>query len=221
MLHMARKKESAAAPDFLLCVNGTYFEQNGFCFTVVPAVDERNVCWMEIYYQNRYDQPCVATVAVKPPSGFWIARSGLTAIVQAIEVGPGAFGVVSVPWPIPAKLQGTQQRLAVGATAKYPRKRKCSLRSARSLRVHAHNFHDNGWIEILVLVISLGGVSLSKPAGLSFILPTNVVEEIPANLGIEAYELWRLGDDIAKECAMDPYSVFPSNRARIFFRPGG
>ncbi len=191
----ARRKNPLGVPDYLQQMGVRYFERNGLCFAVLLSVEE-GLPWISIYYQNRYDQPCTGTIVVKPPTGWWIARKGLVSIQQTVKAGPAAFGVVRVPWPIPARHQGKLQCLTVGATVSYPNGRGQLLRLKEGLRVGPHTERDNGWADLIVLVISLGMVSLSKAAQVRFRLPKKVMEEIPAGLAAESRQLWQLGDEV-------------------------
>src|SRR6185437_11018669 len=49
-----RRKETL--PDKLREVAANYFERNGFCFAFVPSVSD-GVCWMNVFFQNRYEKP--------------------------------------------------------------------------------------------------------------------------------------------------------------------
>src|SRR5947208_3400169 len=53
------------APDVLALQVGRYLEQNGFCFHLEPrAVDGK--CVFLLLFQNRYERPCTASVAIRP-----------------------------------------------------------------------------------------------------------------------------------------------------------
>jgi len=212
LLRIVYRKELPQVPDFLQEVKRRYFERDGLCFAVDLTVDESSVCWMIIHYQNRYDRPCSATVAVKPLTGFWLTRRSLPEVEATIDVGPAAFGVIRTPWAIPARYQGKRQRLGVGASPVYPHGRGRLVRFRDGMRTHRHDFHDSVGMKIILLVFLLRS---STPAGLRVTLPTNVAEEIPENLTAEAFQLWELGDDVIRDDTSGSRSFRSSRRVKL------
>ncbi|MBN2475470.1 MAG: hypothetical protein JXB62_12740 [Pirellulales bacterium] len=116
-----------AVPDFLARRCKNFFERDGFCFTVVPAV-RAECCFLDVFFQNRYANRSEATVMVAPSRGFILAAK-LRRVVVEIHCAPAAFGVARCRWPIPSKYQGKKQSLDVAATVRYPEGRGRLLRS--------------------------------------------------------------------------------------------
>ena len=93
------------APDFLRQVAGGYFERTGFCFAIVPTV-QQGTCFLNLFFQNRYSKACRAQVVIHPSQGFFLIRRDLDSLVVEIACEGGAFGVTRIPWPVPQKYQG-------------------------------------------------------------------------------------------------------------------
>ena len=180
------------APDFLRQVAGSYFENGGFCFAIVPAIRERTYR-LDIYYQNRYERPCRARVIMQPSLQFFLNRRPIGSITVAIECGGGSFGVASVPWAVPGAFQGKKQSFDIGADVKYPLGHGAMLRYRDGLQVGGAN--EPTWVAITTLAGALGGILvLYKPAKCTFELPSDVEETVPEEAPILFETLWRPGD---------------------------
>jgi hypothetical protein len=51
------------APDFLAQKVGDYFDRDGFCFAVTAGV-HNNVCYFDLWFQNRFERRCRGRVAL-------------------------------------------------------------------------------------------------------------------------------------------------------------
>jgi hypothetical protein len=52
------------APDYLFQTCGVYLERDGFCFTITGST-EAGVYYLNVHFQNRYEQPFVGRVALR------------------------------------------------------------------------------------------------------------------------------------------------------------
>lgn len=196
-IHFGKDK----VPNFFDDLRNPFFERNGFCFTLVTVAND-GVCWLEVYFQNKYERPCEARMVVKTSFNFLVTTNKIESLNLTIPCGPAAFGVTSVPWPILQKYQGKLQRLNVGVKVKYPRGRGRILRYKDGLIVGKPNFHNKAWVHILqqlVRLCTLGMLSPSKPASAEVLLPENVMDDLPDGLDIETKQLWQLGDDLPEQ----------------------
>ncbi len=182
-------------PDFLHQIGIPFFERKGFCFAIVPT-PINGICWMRIYYQNRHERSCVASLVIKPSFGFFQDTGRIETLDLTIDCGPAAFGEVRVPWPIPEQYQGTRQKLDVGATVRYLHGRGRTLRYRNGVRVGGHRFRDNAWVHLVVTLCTFGTVHLSKPAAAIVVLPDGVASVLPESLEVETRQIWQLGDKV-------------------------
>lgn len=186
-------------PDFLSQIEKRFYERDGFCFAVLPSVAD-GLCWVNIFFQNKYERRCQAVVLLRPSFGFWLTTRDIQNVMVTIPCEPAGFGQVSVPLPIPQQYQGKRQRLDVGASVKYPEGRGQILRFRDGMRVGKHNFHNAASVHLAVTLLTLGQVRLSKPATLTFTLPTDVAENLPGPIEPRIDHSWRLGDPVDIEC---------------------
>lgn len=181
-------------PDFLSRITPRYFERDGFCFTMVPYV-VKGECVMRIYFQNRYDRPCSAQILIRASSGLFSGRPDLSDVVLGVSCGPGEFGCSSIPWRIPAELQGKAVSLSVYAGVKYLNGRGSLLRYKDGIRVGSVGM--DAWREGLQIAGAIGGAFvLSRPARVNFTLPYNVSSVKQDNFSVDTNIMWKLGDPI-------------------------
>ncbi len=105
------------APNFLSRITPRYFERDGFCFALVPQVTNGK-CSMQIYFQDRYDQPCSAQILIRASSGLFSGRPDLSDMTLGLTCGPAEFGCSTIPWTIPENLQGKTVALSLYAGVK-------------------------------------------------------------------------------------------------------
>ncbi len=87
------------AHDYLDEHFGSFFNRDGFCFAfLTTAVD--GIAFMNVFFQNQYDKPCIGRIALQPGRGFFMNRAKLESINYEIECGPAAFGCVRIAIPI-------------------------------------------------------------------------------------------------------------------------
>ena len=105
--------------DYLRAVTGNFFNRDGFCFTFV-ATAINGAAYMDAYFQNQYDKPCVGRIALRPARGFFMNRARIEPISYEIECPPAGFGLARIAISIPEELQGKKQSFEVGASVSYP-----------------------------------------------------------------------------------------------------
>jgi hypothetical protein len=208
-LHFRRDE----AHDYLREHVGAYFNRGGFCFGFRPtAVD--GVCWLEAYFQNQHERPCIGRIAIRPARGFFLGRAKIDTIAVEINCEPAAFGVARIAVPIPANLQGKRQSFEVGASVDYPqgKGRRLRFRDGIVLRANA-NFGNAFGTALTVAGALTGQIVISTPATTTLELPAAVAEDVPDGLGPKISTLWKLGDPPLRDVA-EP-SVGPEPRSGL------
>ena len=182
------------AHDYLRDHAGTYFNRDGFGFAfVATAVD--GVAYMDVYFQNQRDKPCVGRIALRPARGFFLTRAKIETITYEIECAPAAFGHARLAIPIPEKLQGKRQSFEVGASVDYPKGKGKQLRFHDGVTLRANTDFGNAFhTGLTIAAAATGMIFLSKPVTAKVDLPAGVAEDISDNLVPEIKTLWRLGD---------------------------
>jgi hypothetical protein len=182
-------------PDYLARIAPRYFERDGFCFAIVPQVVKGN-CTMQVYFQNRYDQPCSAQILIRASSGLFSGRPDLSDVALGISCGPAEFGCSAIPWAIPESLQGKATSLSLYAGVKYPNGRGTLLRFKDGMRVGA--IGTDVWREGLQIAGALGGAAvISRPARIKFTLPSGVSASKQESISAETKTIWKLGDTVS------------------------
>jgi hypothetical protein len=182
-------------PNFLSKIALRYFERDGFCFAIVPKTAGGN-CWMQIYFQNRYDQPCSAQILLRTSSGLFSGKPDLSDLTLGLSCDPAAFGCSTIPWSVPENLQGKAVSLSLYASVKYPNGRGKLLRYKDGMRVGSVG--TDVWREGLQIAGALGGaIVVSRPARIKFTLPSGVSASRQETVSAETKTIWKLGDAIA------------------------
>jgi len=182
------------AQDYLREKVATHFNRGGFCFGLRPtAVD--NVCWLEAYFQNQYDRPCIGRIAIRPARGFFLGRAAIDTIAIEINCEPAAFGVARVAVPIPRSLQGKRQSFEVGASVDYPQGKGRQLRFRDGVVLRANANFGNAFGTALTVAGALTGqIVISTPATITLALPSSVAEDLATALEPKISTLWKLSD---------------------------
>jgi hypothetical protein len=181
------------APDLLRAKVGSYWERDGFCFAIQPAVTDRSAR-LDVYFQNRYERPCRARVILQPSQQFFLNRRPVGSFTVEFECDGGAFGVLSLPWGVPGPFQGREQRFDVAASVEYPDGRGSMLRYRDGMRVGKAS--PSPWMGIACVAAAAGGLIVlpGKPAWWKGRLPAGVDETVPDDAPIICQTLWRPGD---------------------------
>lgn len=168
-------------PDVLLRQCGSYFERNGLCFGFSTFVSN-GVCWLNVFFQNRYERPCQGRIVLQPPiKSFGIRRLPLDAIDLDVDCEGGACAVWRIPWPIPAQLQGRKLACDVAGDASYPQGAGKLLRWREGLRAGSPGGTGRRAAATAGLLL-VGVVSISSPAKAHLRLPSGVAETTPPGL---------------------------------------
>jgi hypothetical protein len=175
-------------------VGAHYFNRDGFCFAFFATAAD-GIAYLDAYFQNQRDQPCVGRIALRPARGFFLTRAKIDTINYEIECAPAAFGFARLAIPIEEKLQGKRQAFEVGASVDYPNGKGQRLRFCDGLVIRANsNFGNSFYTALIVAGAATGTIVLTRPAKVTLDLPMGVAEQIPDNLAPEIKTLWRLGD---------------------------
>ncbi|MEN6451304.1 MAG: hypothetical protein ABFC96_12505 [Thermoguttaceae bacterium] len=190
-------------PDFLSAKCKTFFEQNGLCFAL-SAATESGVFFLNATYQNRYDRPCKARIALRPAAGVFRSavrpfRNDFSTIVFDISCGPGGFGIAAIPLPVSGHHRGKTLTLQIGATVDYPegKGKKVRFREGSLLRYNAE-FHSAYVTTLRLFYLFCGGLLFFFPASVTFKLPTEAAESLQGEQCQRTQTLWTIGDEVAR-----------------------
>jgi hypothetical protein len=173
-------------PDYLGRSSGPVFERDGLCFTVSLDVEDRTATFT-IMFQNRYDRPAAAYIALRPVGG------SVATISPRIDCGPAGFGVARFPVAIPAGHQGKSVTMEIGASTEYPlgKGREVRFRTGRVVR-HDSQFRSMPLKNRALPGNSVGSILIQAATTTSLALPSNVAEYVPDEETGHAEELWSL-----------------------------
>jgi len=181
------------APDFLREEFGKYFDRGGFCF-VVRAEGIGGVCFLSVYFQNRFEKPCIGRVAVRPAKGPW-GRRPLDWVRAEIPCEGGAFGVARIPVGLPALAQGKRRVFELAAAVTYPHRPGRQLRFRPGVRIPRDTIvetaeepadEETAPVQPAMKVSAIRKTRIKLPAG--------VYEELPIGTKRKMETLWRVGD---------------------------
>ncbi len=181
------------APDFLHQFFGVYFDCGGFCFVVQKAIVDE-LFYLLIYFQNRYDRPCLGRITLYPQKKL-LQTQELSPLHAEIECGPASVGVSSIPMAVPKMSQGCKQDFDISATANYPEGRGRMLRFRVGAKAEYHT-PFRGKVRAVIAILSALTLHYHyhKPATISLHLPLDVLDELPEGARQITETLWNLGD---------------------------
>jgi hypothetical protein len=164
-------------PDYLHQVAPKYFERDGVCMApVFETADGKAV--LRVYFQNRYANHAHVRFAMRPPRrSFWFTRHNLPHVSVGFECPGGAFGMMRLRFPVPAKCQGRTLSFEVGADVKYPARKGELLRYREGRHLPAIDRMGGsdaglalllGWLGIFLAIASkgVGRANLALPTDL-------------------------------------------------------
>jgi hypothetical protein len=190
------------APDYLHHHVGTYFNRGGFCFGFRTSVFDQ-VCYLEVYFQNQQDEPCVGRIALRSARGFFLGRADMEPIAIEIKCEPAAFGTAKIAIPIPSELQGKRQSFEVGASVDYPSGKGRTLRFRDGIVLRANSNFGNAFGTALTVAGALtGSIVWTTPATVTLDLPDEVAQDGADGLGAEVKTCWKLGDEPLEPAAL-------------------
>jgi hypothetical protein len=179
-------------PDFLRQGSKGVFERDGFCFALVTR-SAQGLCYIDVYFQSRYDKPSRAAVVLQPSKGFFLNRPGLASMSIQVDCPAGGYGVTSIPWAVAKKYQGKKQALDVAASVTYPEGRGKLIRYRGGVQVGPAG--SDPMRVIMTVAGAMGGmIVLSRKARGTITLPGDVAETVDDALPITTEILWKLGD---------------------------
>lgn len=174
---------------------GNYFERNGLCFMAVVAM-RGGVCYFDLYFQNRFERPCNAKIALRP-AGSSGARKNWECYLLTYDIScpPAGVGIASIPIYISAALRGSELKFDIGATVKYPDGKGRMLRFRDAAMLRANVEFRNRYYQMLTILGLCGAVwvNLRQPQ-LYVCLPQDINEELPPTTEQTTKILWRLDD---------------------------
>lgn len=192
-------------PDYLGPRVGSYFNRDGFCFGILPAVVD-GICVFEVYFQNQHENRCIGRIALRPARGFFLGRVKMDSIIVEIDCKPAAFGVARIAVALPATLQGSRQAFEVGASAEYPDGKGRRLRFGDGITLRANSTFGNAFATGLMVAGALTGqIVYASPATTTIDLPKGVAENVSDGARpVTLDTLWKLGDPLLSEVADGP-----------------
>lgn len=142
-------------PDFLRQQFGGYFDRDGFCFVVQVAVKDRRAYFL-VFFQNRYEHGCEATVALRPMAG---ARPKTDVRPVRIDIPCGSAAYGHALHPISPALLGHAgiQEWEVGATVVYPHGKGRRIRFADGAVIRTNAEFRNAWRVVYGMATFLKG----------------------------------------------------------------
>lgn len=185
-------------PDYLHHFFGTFFDRDGFCF-FLTANAENGICFFDLFFQNKYEQPCTGRVAVRPARNL-LRRPDIETVTHEIDCEGGAYGVARMPMPVPPSLEGTSQKFEFGASVKFPHGKGRMLRFRDGIVIRTDSeFGDKFAATARVIGFFGGMLILSKPATMTIDLPMGVKNDIPDDVQATVTTLWKPGDSAFEE----------------------
>jgi hypothetical protein len=182
------------APDFLKERFKTFFDTGGLGVVFV-AREDRGVCRIEVYFQNRYERACQATLALRPASSLFNSQPFFPPVFIEIDCPGGAFGKTSWPVGVPYEAAGRAITFDVGARVRYPQGKGRILRFRDGITVrHDDTFHSTFVSVLRGLAILGGGFLFSRPAAATLEIPYAVEEFVPLQAREWTEIRWRPGD---------------------------
>ncbi len=187
------------APDILSekLGGGTRFDANGLTIAPNFSIDE-GLCWIDVFYQNRYTSPCRAYVFIVPMEG--VSRNNqqpheVPPVTAEIECGGGEVGVISQPLPVAPKWQGKIMIFDVYAVASFSDSQREEIRRQDGFEIGGPN-DDTAALLAMAALLPLG---ILYPAGSSggggkmeLRLPENVLDTTPPAIGPRSTILWEM-----------------------------
>jgi hypothetical protein len=188
-------------PDFLSQQCNWFLERSGLCFSVFPSCED-GICVINAAFQNRYDHPCTARIALRPVVGVFrsavkLFQHDFSMITFEVACDPGAFGIAGIPLPVSRRHQGKKLTLQIGASVNYPRGKGKMLRfrDGSPVRYDA-DFHSVYLRTLRVLFFVTGGFFFLFSASVTFQLPAGVAESFPSGQHQRTRILWTLNSDV-------------------------
>ena len=150
-------------PDLLGDAGFQYFERDGFCFAVVPAVKEGRML-LTIWYQNRYAGPCAAEILIRPSCATTDACP-LSSLTLRIECDGGGHDQVAVPWEATDARPNREIKCYFGVDVRYPKGCGATLRTRTGIQVAS--VKDVSVPELVLPLVTTGVLKFPFPEGVT------------------------------------------------------
>jgi hypothetical protein len=124
--------EDKLPDDLARLTGGIYYEHNGLCFVPVMR-KEGEQAYINIFFENRFENDCNAIVHLRPPPESIQHRPDANDIHFAFAVPGGAVGVIRQPVAVHPRLQGSVIDVQLAAAVNYPHSQGEQLRSHQGL----------------------------------------------------------------------------------------
>jgi hypothetical protein len=183
-------------PDFLAGISKAFFECDGLSFlvTVEKASDYAR---MVVYYQNRFEKPCIATIAVGPTRKAFADLNGLPMFEFKLSAEGAEFGKQSLAWSVPLRFQGKKILWDVAAQVRFPAGRGALLRGHNGATVGDHLIGGGEEAVKAVTGLVLSAARLpsmpARSARVELTLPTDIVPDRKPPSDLTTETIWKLG----------------------------
>jgi len=177
-------------PDKLGEIARARFDCDGLTFLPTPAVRGRTL-FLDVYFQNSFQRPCSTHLLIRPAVPHLGIRrpADLPTIELDIECDGGAFGVASVPFPVPHLRLGQKVRLDVAGVTRFPNGRGKRLRFREGTRVLTPTNLTDAFITGASLLT--GHLHRSKDAFFHLQIPLDLQTDQSSPPSITVETLWR------------------------------
>jgi len=186
----SRRKD--LAPDFFHRLE-EFFEKDGFTFIVGTEV-RANVCQLCVYFQNRYERSCEATVMLRTSERLLAPQRHLPDAKVSFTCEPGAYGKATSNWPLPIELQGKKVWVDVMAECEYLKGRGELLRYRGGSKVGSTPASAASDMISFLGVVFVGIHASRRLARTQILLPSGVTSDSRLETKTNTQTLWKLGD---------------------------
>jgi hypothetical protein len=147
-----------------------------------------------LLFQNRYERPCTATVAIRP-----VTFTGASETLALITVQcPGAaYGLAKQEVGLPEEWQGKNVSFDLGADVNYPEGKGKTMRfkDATLLRQNTHFVNNFGRITSVLALLG-GHIHIHGPFRVKYTMPDNVATDSATTVSEQVQILWQTGDPL-------------------------
>lgn len=172
-------------------VGPVYFEADGLSFMPAVRVREDGQAELQVYYQNRYENYCLAIVHLRPPRDGFIVRPGAHDLHFVFKADGGEFGVLHQPIAVPIHLRGEVIEVELAAATRFPRSHGVVLRKHEGLPCGSLTVDWDQAFRVGVHEVS-SELELVDPCTLHLSMPSEATE-VMAGPGIWKHEILQPG----------------------------
>jgi hypothetical protein len=143
-------------PDYLREYFSSCWERGGLCFAFDVTYEDAEPK-LEVHFQNRFDGPASARVALRPSLRLF-GRPRMEPIYVDFQCPPAGYDVVDVPLAVPDELRGKSVVFDVGADVRYPDGKGTAVRYREGICVRSDSQFRKRVGGVLFLLGLLGGM---------------------------------------------------------------